>query len=168
MPNTIAQNLQRLQTARTNISSAITNKGVTVPSGSGFEDFANLIGSISAGESLIEGNVSKASSSLMLDKAYAYRLGRLVTIFIVVSPGEGMTVRDTLGALSVSGLNLPSSKPSGTVEYHCASYLKESNNHSSITSAYYDWSTGKLTSDSSYVVAQDSWVHISIIYVLPQ
>ena len=43
MPNTIAQNLQRLQTARTNIANAITNKGGTVPSGSGFEDFSNLI-----------------------------------------------------------------------------------------------------------------------------
>jgi hypothetical protein len=43
MPNTVAQNLQRLQTARTNIANAITNKGGTVPSGSGFEDFSNLI-----------------------------------------------------------------------------------------------------------------------------
>lgn len=43
MPNTIAHNLQRLQTARTNIANAITNKGGTVPSGSGFEDFSNLI-----------------------------------------------------------------------------------------------------------------------------
>ena len=43
MPNTIEQNLQRLQTARTNIANAITNKGGTVPSGSGFEDFSNLI-----------------------------------------------------------------------------------------------------------------------------
>ena len=40
MPNhTIAENLQRLQTARTNIASAIVERGGTVNSGDGFEEF---------------------------------------------------------------------------------------------------------------------------------
>lgn len=47
MPNTIAENLQRLQNARTAISTAITNKGGTVPTGAGFEDFPTAINTIS-------------------------------------------------------------------------------------------------------------------------
>lgn len=46
MPNTIAENLQRLQNARTAISTAITNKGGTVPTGAGFEDFPTAINTI--------------------------------------------------------------------------------------------------------------------------
>ena len=50
MPNhTIAENLQRLQTARTNIATAITTKGGTVTSGDGFEDFATEILNIPTG-----------------------------------------------------------------------------------------------------------------------
>jgi hypothetical protein len=49
MPHTIAENLLRLQTANTNIASAISAKGVTVPSGSGLEDYPTLIGDISGG-----------------------------------------------------------------------------------------------------------------------
>ena len=45
MPNTIAQNLQRLQTARTDIANAITTMGGTVTQGDGFEDFpAEILG----------------------------------------------------------------------------------------------------------------------------
>ena len=46
--HTIAENLQRLQTARTNIATAITTKGGTVTSGDGFEDFATDIATIPA------------------------------------------------------------------------------------------------------------------------
>lgn len=52
MPShTIAQNLQRLEAARTNIASAITTKGGTVASGAGFEDFSTAIGTIPSGGS---------------------------------------------------------------------------------------------------------------------
>lgn len=45
MPNTIADNLSRLQTARTDIANAITTKGGAVTSGDGFEDFpAGILG----------------------------------------------------------------------------------------------------------------------------
>ena len=43
---TIAQNLQRLQTARTAIAKAITDKGGQVPSGDGLEEFAADISTI--------------------------------------------------------------------------------------------------------------------------
>lgn len=51
MPNehTIAENLQRLVDAKDDIAAAIVAKDVTVPQGSGLEDFASLIGEISAG-----------------------------------------------------------------------------------------------------------------------
>jgi len=42
----IADKITRLQTAKTNIATAITNAGGTVNSGDGFEDFATDIGSI--------------------------------------------------------------------------------------------------------------------------
>lgn len=46
MPNSIADNLQRLQDAKTAIGNAITAKGGTVSSGDGLEDFATAIGTI--------------------------------------------------------------------------------------------------------------------------
>lgn len=49
MPNTIAQNLQRLVTAKNAISSAITAKGGTVNSGDGLEEFPADIATIPAG-----------------------------------------------------------------------------------------------------------------------
>lgn len=49
MPNTIADNLARLQTARTDIASAITNMGGTVNTGDGFEEFADDIATIPSG-----------------------------------------------------------------------------------------------------------------------
>lgn len=42
----IASEIQRLQTDSSAIASAISAKGVTVPSGSGFDDYASLIASI--------------------------------------------------------------------------------------------------------------------------
>ena len=49
--STIAENLKMLQNDKLAIASAISNKGCTVPSGSGFNDFASLIESIPSGES---------------------------------------------------------------------------------------------------------------------
>lgn len=49
MPNTIADNLLRLQVARTGIANAITTMGGTVTSGDGFEDFPADIATIPSG-----------------------------------------------------------------------------------------------------------------------
>lgn len=46
MPNTIAENLQRLAAARTAISNAIITKGGTVNAGDGLEEFPNDINTI--------------------------------------------------------------------------------------------------------------------------
>lgn len=56
MPNTIAQNLQRLVDAKDAISEAITAKGGTVSTGDSFEDFPTDIASIPSGGS---GDASK-------------------------------------------------------------------------------------------------------------
>ena len=53
MPNTIAENLTRLQNARTAIATAITNKGGTVPTGAGFEDFPTAINTIAGNTATI-------------------------------------------------------------------------------------------------------------------
>jgi hypothetical protein len=45
----IATAISALQSASSDIASAITAKGVTVPSGSGFDDYATLIGQITSG-----------------------------------------------------------------------------------------------------------------------
>jgi len=49
----IASEIQRLQNDSSAIASAIATKGVTVPSGSGFDDYAGLIGQISGGGSVL-------------------------------------------------------------------------------------------------------------------
>ena len=49
MPNTIAENLQRLVEAKADIAAAITAKGGTVASGDGFEEFPSDIATIPAG-----------------------------------------------------------------------------------------------------------------------
>ncbi|MBO7259889.1 MAG: hypothetical protein J6U97_00155 [Bacteroidaceae bacterium] len=46
MPNTIAENLQRLQAAKTAIGNAITTKGGTVGADDGLEDFASDVATI--------------------------------------------------------------------------------------------------------------------------
>lgn len=49
MPNTIEENLTRLQAAKTAIGNAIVAKGGTVASEDGFEDFATDIATIPSG-----------------------------------------------------------------------------------------------------------------------
>lgn len=49
MPNTIAENLERLKSARTNIGTVIVNMGGTVASGDGFEEFPYDISTIPSG-----------------------------------------------------------------------------------------------------------------------
>jgi hypothetical protein len=50
---TVQAQIVALRAARTAITTAIAGKGVTVPAGSGFADFANLIDSISAGAATV-------------------------------------------------------------------------------------------------------------------
>lgn len=54
---TIAQNLQSLIDDRISIANAISDKGVTVPTGSGYNDFASLIASIQSGTNIQQGEI---------------------------------------------------------------------------------------------------------------
>lgn len=63
MSNTIAQSITALATAKSNIATAITNKGGTVNSGDGFADFAADIGTIPTGMSLPSGITEMKSGS---------------------------------------------------------------------------------------------------------
>lgn len=54
MPNTIAENLSRLVTAKTDIANAITSMGGTVAQGDGLEDFASAIAGIPEGAEILD------------------------------------------------------------------------------------------------------------------
>ena len=69
--STIQQNLTRLQTAKSDISSAITTMGGVVIEGDGFEDFPSDILTIPSGGS-IEGTITCAASGT-LNVYYAFR-----------------------------------------------------------------------------------------------
>ena len=58
----IADKITALQNASSAIASAIAAKGVTVPSGSGYEDYATLIGNISTTSSLQSKTVNPSTS----------------------------------------------------------------------------------------------------------
>ena len=63
----VQSEITRLTTAKSDISTAITNKGVTVPSGTKLDGMAALIDSISGGEDVIIKRVTfKPSSNYLL------------------------------------------------------------------------------------------------------
>ena len=73
MPDhTIAENLQRLVTAKTAISNAITAKGGTVGSGDGLEDFATDIGTIHTPVLIEKSIVTNGEYSASDDSADGY------------------------------------------------------------------------------------------------
>ena len=64
----VQSEITRLTTAKSDISTAITNKGVTVPSGTKLDGMAALIDSISGGEDVIIKQVTfKPSSNYLLN-----------------------------------------------------------------------------------------------------
>ena len=166
MSNTIAQNLQRLQTTRTNITNAITNKGVTVPSGSGFEDFAGLIDSISASENLITGSIVGSGYTMM--NANAYRFGRLIAVNFSGLISSNLSLKSIASNTSLQGLNLPSSKPSGTVESVNAVYYDASGEYTATANFTYQWAAGNYYSNSNKSAKSGEIFSFSHIIVLPE
>jgi hypothetical protein len=79
---TIAENLTKLQAARTSIADAIVQKGGTVSQGDGFEDFPSDIATIPAGGS---GSATKLSGEKAID-AYIMQTDEYVYIFGCVYP----------------------------------------------------------------------------------
>lgn len=78
MPNTIAQNLERLQDARDDIASAITNMGGTVTSGDGFEEFPADIATIPTGATIIPLSSSSGDANA---KVYAVYHDGMLSVF---------------------------------------------------------------------------------------
>ena len=66
MPNTIAENLRRLQTATANIATAITTKGGTVSQGDGLEDFAADIATIPDYKSTLTDLIERDITSIVI------------------------------------------------------------------------------------------------------
>ena len=101
MPNhTIAENLARLQSARSDISDAITAKGGTVTAGDGFEDFADDIATIPSGSSTeITGTIS---GYYIGSGSIAKRFGDIVIIYIYYTQSEAVYSNVAIG--TVAGL----------------------------------------------------------------
>lgn len=78
MPNTIAQNLARLQAARTAIATAITAKGGTVTVGDGLEDFPADIATIPSGGGTVRSGIIIANSNISNLSGNVYRIGNIV------------------------------------------------------------------------------------------
>lgn len=97
MPNTIAENLQRLQTARTAIATAITTKGGTVTQGDGFEEFPADIATIPSGGGTVRSGIIIASSNISNLSGNVYRIGN-----IVFGSFSGDITTDNIGSKTVS------------------------------------------------------------------
>ena len=71
----ISSEITRLQNDSTAIASAIAAKGVTVPSGSGYDDYATLIASIPTGGSTVNIATTSASGSSGVSQSFSNLLG---------------------------------------------------------------------------------------------
>lgn len=92
----ISISLTALQTAKTDIANAITAKGGTVNPGDGFSDFAADIGTITGGgsgptaEQFLSGSITKAHSSLVHFKTYAFSNLQLTSVYLPSYTGEDL------------------------------------------------------------------------------
>lgn len=120
MPHTIAENLQRLQTARTNIATAITTKGGTVTSGDGFEDFVTDIATIPSGggqaETDLANMISRANNASVTIPNSVTTIGREVFynwegLTSVTIPNSVTTIGISAfqGCVNLSSITIPNS-----------------------------------------------------------
>lgn len=156
MPNTIADNLARLQTARTDIANAITTMGGTVSAGDGFEDFPAEILGIPAGSQIVEGVLTPNNpSSYAASKVWGCE--GFIFGYIKALPLNGMGI--------ISGIDFPSTTPSTYVFYCAGSYYTKSygGQTNAITSGYFNFSTGKVSFSSSNPIDADSYAYLCFI-----
>lgn len=125
---TIAENLQRIETAKSDIRTAIMNKGVDVPSGDTIDTYAAKIGSISTGSTLKLKDIQSASYtsngsySILPDGDYdgmakvnvevnvpqKEEQGKAITI-----TGNGTTTVEPDSGKSLSAVTITTNVPSG-------------------------------------------------------
>lgn len=87
----IATEITRLQNDSAAIAAAIAAKGVTVPSGSGFDDYATLIGQISGGGSDPDAWLKDGDTHLWLDISTDYQLDQRLRLRMIgtIDWGDG-------------------------------------------------------------------------------
>lgn len=103
MPNnTIADNLGRLVTAKTDIANAITTMGGTVNEGDGFEEFPADIATIPSGGEIIEGTIRNGSSTT---NNRAYRIGNMVFVGCTIAGTSSSTMTFYVDGLNVSSIS---------------------------------------------------------------
>ena len=113
MPNSISDNLQRLQTARSDIAEAITAKGGIVGANDGFEEFVSDIGSIPSGSSGIEtGTISYTTSGSATFESYGsdyvYKSGNILSsYFYIRAQSSGYTISANTVIATISGITIP-------------------------------------------------------------
>lgn len=123
MANTIAENLSRLVTAKTDIANAITTMGGTVSAGDGFEDFPADIATIPSGGEILYGSIEPYTTSnkptTIYEGSVAFRIGQIVVIHVrwsynsnIPSYDNGILASDGIKVASIVGLDLPSTEPS--------------------------------------------------------
>lgn len=115
MPNTIAENLQRLQTATANIATAITTKGGTVSQGDGLEEFAADIATIPDYKStltdLIECDITSIDIPNTVKKIGAYAFCYCDNLTSVTIPNTVTRIGDMafMGCRSLTTITIPNS-----------------------------------------------------------
>lgn len=106
MPNTIADNLARLQTARTDIANAITTKGGAVTQGDGFEDFpAEILGIPAGGPEEIIG-IATASPWQLTATGSVTQFDRYLRVDLAFKADSGCTISSGTELCTITNLQL--------------------------------------------------------------
>lgn len=103
----IASEITRLQNDSSAIASAITAKGVTVPAGSGYDDYATLIGNISTTPSLQSKTATPSTSQQVITADNGYDGLSQVTVSAVTSSIDAnitaSNIKKNVSILGVTG-----------------------------------------------------------------
>lgn len=101
----IATAISALQSASADIADAIEAKGVTVPSGSGFGDYASLVGNISTTPSLQNKTATPTTSqqSVTADSGY-YGLGTVTVSAVTSSIDANITAGNIKSGTTILGV----------------------------------------------------------------
>lgn len=155
----IASEIQALQQDKSDIATAISNKGVTVPSGSGFDSFANLISNIPTGGNYPYIEIAEYTPSVDT-KTFSVNYPKTLTgwtdkpMFIYCFAEEVPQRSDVECVIDfgmLAGFGGAKSYLTGIVETRKTNgawewYTAERNNRLLLT---FDWSTGIINVDTS-------------------
>ena len=115
--HTIAENLTRLQNAKTAIGNAITAKGGTVAAGDGLEDFASDIATITNQYSAADEGKVVSNGALIAQTAYPSTITENGTYNTTENNSVTVNVDNGLDGLEITKLTLISPQVSGLEMY---------------------------------------------------